>query len=367
MSFKLTAHPPWRQLLLIAVALPLAIVAAVLAFAWPAARIAPRDLPLGVVGATASTQTAVTALQRTEPGAFDLTLYVDEPAARRAIENRHVYGALVVSSKGIRVLTASAASPTVAQLLTQVGQRLAAKRAPNGRPLPVTSSDVVATAAADPHGQVLSSALLPLTICGVILASVIALVLKFTPAWRQLVALVVVAATAGLGAYLIAQTFLGVLPHQHVATWASLALTILAISASTAGLIALIGPAGLGVSAILMVFIGNPFSGSTSATELLPKGVGDIGQWLPPGAGVSLLRGTAYFDGNGTAAHIAVLALWAGFGMLAVVLGHRSFTGFAAKRSRVAARQSPTQIADTAPSFNHHAAPDHAVGVHQGG
>lgn len=49
MRNPLASHPPWRQLLIISVVLPLVIVLAVLAFAWPAARIAPRDLPVGIV------------------------------------------------------------------------------------------------------------------------------------------------------------------------------------------------------------------------------------------------------------------------------------------------------------------------------
>lgn len=98
---------------------------------------------------------------------------------------------------------------------------------------------------------------------------------------------------------------------------------MLAISATSVGLITLIGPAGIGLSAALMVFVGNPFSGITSAPELLPKFVGDIGQWLPPGAGANLLRSTAYFGGAGSGGHIAVLVLWSTLGLAAVALGHR--------------------------------------------
>jgi hypothetical protein len=43
MRNPLAAHPPWRQLLAISVAMPLMIALAALAFAWPAAHIAPRD------------------------------------------------------------------------------------------------------------------------------------------------------------------------------------------------------------------------------------------------------------------------------------------------------------------------------------
>jgi type IV secretory pathway TrbD component len=139
-----------------------------------------------------------------------------------------------------------------------------------------------------------------------------------------------VSAVAGLGAYLIAETFLGALPHEHLATWASLALTMLAISTATAGLIALIGTAGFALAAALMVFVGNPFAGVTSAPQLLPDWVDQLGQWLPPGAGANLLRSTAYFNGNGAAGHLVVLLLWTAFGISANVVGHHTSTRFAA-------------------------------------
>ena len=49
MTSPLVGHPPWRQLLLVSLALPLLIVLAVLCFAWPAAQLAPRGVPLGIV------------------------------------------------------------------------------------------------------------------------------------------------------------------------------------------------------------------------------------------------------------------------------------------------------------------------------
>ncbi len=62
-----------------------------------------------------------------------------------------------------------------------------------------------------------------------------------------------------------------------------LALTVLAIGSAVAGLAALPGPRGLGLGALLMILLGNSFSGVTSAPQLLPEPVGMIGQWLPPG------------------------------------------------------------------------------------
>ena len=336
MNNPLAAHPPWRQLLIVSILLPLLIVLAVLAFAWPAARLQPRDVPVGVVGSTPGSQQLIEQLSSAEPGAFDFHLYADRASARSAIESRDVYGAFVVTAQHISVLDASAASPAIAQVLAKIGQRLDAQgsRHPTGSgapgPVPLSVDDVVPLSRNDAAGVVFSSSLLPLTICSILVAAAVGVVVRFRPAWRQLVALTVLSAVAGLGSYLIAQSFLGALPHHAVASWASLALTILSISAATAGLIALVGVPGLGLAAALMVFVGNPFSGVTSAPELLPDAVKHVGQWLPPGAGANLLRSSAYFDGNGAAGHLSVLIVWTVLGFGAIILGHHGPIRFAA-------------------------------------
>jgi hypothetical protein len=64
---------------------------------------------------------------------------------------------------------------------------------------------------------------------------------------------------------------------------------------------------------LLMVLAGNPLSGLSSAPELLPQPAGALGQLLPPGAGGSLLRSTAFFDGAAATGPLAVLAAsWLG-------------------------------------------------------
>jgi hypothetical protein len=315
--------------MIVAVVLPIAFALAVFAFAWPAARLAPRQLPVGIVGTSAASGKLVATLGRAQPGGFDFHLYASASSARTAIDHRDVYGALVITNSGITVLEASAASSTVAQLLTTVGQQAA-----NGAATPVRSVDVVPGSSGDPRGLVLSSSLLPLTICSVIIALVVGVVVGFRPAWRQATALTVVAGVAGLGTYLIAQSFLGALPHGPIASWGALSLTMLAISSTTAGLIALIGVPGLGLGAAVMVFVGNPFSGVTSAPQLLPDWVDHLGQWLPPGAGANLLRSTAYFQGNGAAGHLVVLLLWTAFGLTTIVVGHHTSPRFAAHQPR---------------------------------
>jgi hypothetical protein len=332
----LAAHPAWRQLLIVSIVLPLLIVLAVLAFAWPAARMRPRDLPVGIVGSTPGSQQLIEQLTSAQPGGFDFHLYADQASARSAIEKRDVYGAFIVTPQRVSVLEASAASPAVAQLLSMIGQQLqhAASSSAAGQ-VSLSVDDVVPLSHADRKGVVFSSSLLPLTICSILVAAAVGVVVRFRPAWRQLVALSVLSAVAGLGSYLIAQSFLGALPHQAVASWACLTLTILSISAATAGLIALIGSPGLGLAAASMVFVGNPFSGVTSAPELLPDAVRHVGQWLPPGPGANLLRSWAYFDGNGAVGHLSVLIVWTVLGFAAIILGHHGPIRFAAQPARV--------------------------------
>ncbi|SNT59723.1 ABC transporter permease [Actinacidiphila glaucinigra] len=351
-----TGLQSWHRTVIATVALPLVISLAVMAFAWPASRIAPRDLPVGVVGTSAASQKAVEGLTHGKPDGFDFHLYADQASARSAIKHREIYGAFVITPGHVTVLEATAASMPVAQLLTTSGQHLADQAAKAAKaavkdPTPpgdasfrstaqkkaaakkaaakkitkvkVKTVDIVPISASDPRGVVFVSALLPLTVCSIIIAALIALTPGRVSVRRRLVDLVAACAVTGLAAYLIAQGLLGALPHQHVATWAALSFTLLAISTTSFGLVTLIGPPGLGLSVALMVFVGNPFSGSTSAPELLPKAVDQIGQWLPPGAGAGLLRSTAYFDGNASAGHIVVLALWTTLGLAAALLGSR--------------------------------------------
>lgn len=328
------------RLAAIVLAVPIIAAIALAAFAWPSANLAPRGLPLGLTGPAQARMQLASRLQAAHPGGFDLHTYADGTAARSAIGDREIYGALVVTPAGTTLLTASAASPLVAQLLTQIvaavagGTNGAAGSTPSAAAGALWSAshgghgaastvphviDVVPAAAGDPRGSALGSAVLPLVLAGVIGALLITTASR--PGIAQVAALVVASSLAGLVADAVVQGWLGVIDGNWAANAGALALTILAIAATIAGLSALLGSAGLGLGGLLMVFLGNPFSGVSSAPELLPTPVGTIGQLLPPGAGGNLLRSTASFDGNGAGPHIAVLAGWLVIGLAAMTLG----------------------------------------------
>jgi hypothetical protein len=310
-------RPPAAAILVV----PLVVAIILTLFAWPAAKLEPRDLPVGVAGPAAATGPIEEQLSARE-GAFDLHRYADEAAAREAIEDRDVYGAFVVTPQGPKVLTASAGSQAVAQQLTHAADEAGA-----------TVEDVVP---AGPQATGLASSVLPLVIAGILVGVVAALATSRGLGRAGLV--VAGSVLTGLVATGIVQGWLDVIGGDWVANAGVLSLTVLAIAAALAGLNAVMGRAGLAIGALTMIFVGNPFSGVGSAPELLPEPAGTIGQLLPPGAGGNLLRSTGFFDGAGGAGHLTVLAVWALAGLAFLFAGElRGRRAATAKAASVAA------------------------------
>ncbi|MFE6197458.1 ABC transporter permease [Streptomyces sp. NPDC057838] len=307
------SHTPDRRLIAVLVLVPVLAALALWAFAWPAARTAPRDLPLGVAGPAAAAAQVERRLEG-QDGAFEIHRYADEAAARDAVEDRTVYGAVVVTPRGPVLLTASAAGPAVAQLLQQAVARQAAADGTQ-----VRTVDVVATPPGDPRGAAFNASVLPLALAGIAAGAVVTVLGLRGP--RAVVALLGASALVGLAAAGIAHSWLGVLTGDWWAEAAVLGLSSLAVSGAVAGLAALTGPAGIGIAGGVVMLLGNPFSGAASAPQMLPEPASAIGQWLPPGAGTTLLRSVAYFDGAAATGPVLTLTWWAALGLGAVLLG----------------------------------------------
>ena len=306
-------------------------------FAAPAANLAPRDLPLAVAGPP---QVAAQ-LATQHPGAFKITQVADPAAADLKIKDREVYGAILVTATGPEVHVASAAGPTVAQLLTQAAAGLGAAPPTDSPGLGsgiVPVRDVVPVDPDDPRGAGFGAGFLPLAITS-LLAGV--LVYFFVPRrGARLAALATFAALAGLAGAAVQVEWLGILPDHYLAVAGSLALFTLAVSAAMTGLAALVGREGLAVGAVVMFLVGNALSGIAAAPELLPQPWGVVGQWLPIGAGGTLLRSAAYFDGHGGFFAATVLGAYAIGGLLLVLIG----------RSRIVRKTGPAP-AEAAPEL----------------
>ena len=276
----------------------------VAAFVLPGHKPEPHDVPIGVVGSSAPVDAATAA----HPGAFEVERFASSADAREAIEERDVYGALVtLPGEQQRLLIASAASAPIAQALQ--GAFAGARD--------VAVEDLAPLAEEDPRGATLNLMFLPLMV--VCFPAVILLgSLGLRPS-RLIGGLVTFAALGGLAVVALVAGLLDALPGDYLKLSAVAALVILAIALFTAGLVRLLGHAGIGLAALLFIFVGNPASGNGTAPELLPDAWRAISQLLPPGAGGTSLRNVAYFDGNAVLQPLLVLTAYALVGALLVL------------------------------------------------
>lgn len=316
---------PWPRTLGLALGLVTLVSTLVLAFLWPSVTADPRNLPVAVAGPVEQVAQVEAGLDASAPGLLDVTAVADRGEAVALVEAREVYGAIVLGPAP-EILTASAASPAVAQLLgeqattlqAQVDAAAAAHGAPAGSAPTVVVTDLVPLSPDDARGTTLAAATFPLVLGGLVGGVAIALAVRGTG--RRL---------AGLGAYavvggLVIATILHGLGGLHgafLADSAAVALTLLGISGTIVGAAAILGRPGIAVGPVVFLLFANPISAAAMPVEMLLSPWGAVGQWFPPGASASLLRSLSYFPDADTTFSWLVLAGWAALGLGLVLAG----------------------------------------------
>jgi hypothetical protein len=318
---------PWKRVAGVGVILAVVVSIMVLAFSWPSVTSSVKSVPIAVAGPSAAVEQVEAALETAAPDTFAFRTADDRAEAVGEIEARDVYGAIILGDTP-EVLTSSAASPIVSQLLTGIAPKLqellnaalAKQGVVSSTPLTVAATDVVPLADTDPRGAGLTAAAFPLTLGGM-LGGILASIL-IVGAWRRVVAIAVYVVVAGFSLAGILQGWFGALQGDYLVNVGAIALTLLAISATIVGVASLVGRAGIAVGPILFLLIANPISAATQPLEFLPQPWGAVGQWLPPGAGATLLRDLSYFPDAPTSFPWLVLAVWAAVGIGMAVIGH---------------------------------------------
>jgi hypothetical protein len=316
------SHRPLTAGLLIALVVVALQALLVPLFAGPASSIAPRDLPLALAGPSPATAAIGQKLTAEHPGAFEITTVADAAAADAAIRDRSVYGAIVITaspqnpppepaptSAGVEVHVASAAGPAVSTLLSQAA-------GPGAKVV-----DVVPLHSGDPRGTGFGAGFLPLAITSLLAGLLIFLMVRGRGA--RLAALVAFAVVAGLAGAAVLQGWLDVLPGDYLAVAGVLGLFGMAVAGAMTGLGAVLDRPGLGLGAVVLFLVGNALGAVAAVPELLPQPWGAVGQALPIGAGATLLRSVAYFDGHGGLGAAIVLGSYAIVGLLLTAVGRR--------------------------------------------
>jgi hypothetical protein len=261
----------------------------------------------------------------------------DPARARQAVRTGELAGAVLLDGRRETVLLASAGGPVAAQALTKAftAQAQTDRMALQVRDLRPLSSG-------DPRGLSVFVLVLAWVIGGYLGA--ILLVRAFGPRVRTLRGLAglllaqagYAVAAAALGVLLV-DPLMGVITGHAAALIGIGALVLFAVGAFAISLLTMLGGAGLIVAVATVVLLGNPVSGGTVPTSMLPSGWHFLSEILPNAAGVRLVRDVSYFGSHGIDDPLIVLAIYAGVSLLLATL--------VTVRRRAAAKVHQTAIA----------------------
>lgn len=277
----------------------------------------PHRIPLAVLAPARIEARTVAGLNRLPGDPLAARPVADAAQARGMVLGRSVEAALLLTPRAPadRLLLASAGGPSAAQTVSQVVQRVRGRR-------PVKVVDLRPPNPADGRGLSSFYLMIGLIIGGYVASSALSMSFGARPAnpHRTVIRLGVLAVTSvvsGLGAVIIVDPVFSALTGHFFALWGIATLATFAAATSAMAFQVLLGPLGIALSMLLFVVLGNPSAGGVYPSSLLPPFWAAIGQALPNGATVTLVRDTAYFDGHHTATQWWVLSAWAAGGLLA--------------------------------------------------
>lgn len=347
----------WIKVISTSLLASLIVALVILAFTWPTKTMEAKNLPVSIAGPEATVSQFEQSLKDRGIETFELKQASSREEAEQQIRQRETYGAIIFTEGAApEVLTAPAANAAATQMLNGVATQLNAQiqqkalaaktealtqavqaggeqgaqaaaqleqmkaQAKQASAMTVKTTAVVPLSESDSSGTGLAIVAFPLVIGG-ILGGVLSLnLIKGT--WRRFATATLYAVIAGALTALILSTWFGFIPGDFATLWVAFAAIYLATASFMIGLGALLVPvAGLGLGAVVTMFIGNPISGASTPSVFLPGAWGQIGQMMVPGASSTLLRSIAYFPEAATSGQWLVLGSWIAFGLLAGVIG----------------------------------------------
>ena len=335
----------------------LIVAVVILAFTWPTKTMEAKNLPVSIAGPEVTVSQFEQSLKDKGIETFELKQASSREEAEQQIKQRETYGAIIFTEGAApEVLTAPAANAAATQMLNNVATQLNAQiqqkalaaktealtqavqaggeqgaqaaaqleqmkaQAEQASAMEVKTTVVVPLSEGDSSGSGIAISAFPLVIGG-ILGGALSLTLV-NGTWRRFVTATLYAVIAGALTALILNVWFGLIPGDFATLWAAFGATYLATASFMIGMGALLVPAaGLGLGAVVTMFIGNPISGATMPSVFLPGAWGQIGQMMVPGASSTLLRSIAYFPEAATSDQWLVLGSWIAFGLLTGVIG----------------------------------------------
>ena len=177
----------------------------------------------------------------------------------------------------------------------------------------VTVTDIAPLAGGDSTGTGLALAALPLIMGGISGAVILSTVI--TGLRRQLYSALIYSVMGGLVVTGILQGWFDVMQGSYWMNALIIGLEVAALSSTVIGAKNAFGNVGMAVVSVTMLLVGNPLSGAAVSAYFLPSPWGAVGQLLPPGAALNLLRNVSYFPQAPSMTGWLVLLAWLALGI----------------------------------------------------
>lgn len=295
------------------IGIPVILGLMLFAFLAPTFASGPAGVPLAISAPEPVIEKLTQAsIQQGNDSAPEIATYATDAEVRAAILEREAVGGLVITAEGATAYTAAGNGAPYVQMVDAFATQL------ESQGMKVNRVELAPTSDEDPQATGIALLGLPLAFGGVISAAAATFLFRGSRVGKMGV-LVGIAALGALVATWMLHTVYGTLTGQFAMEWLAITMGILATSMLTAGLSALIGTPGLGLGAILTIFLANPLSGLATGPWLLPDGWSTLGQWMPIGATGFLVRSISFFEGNGWGSSWWVLGIWIALGFVLLV------------------------------------------------
>lgn len=282
----------------------------------------PHDIPVGLVGPAPALQQISTAFGTNAPGAFQFTTYGSEADGMSALDSRAVDGVLILGGASPRLIVAAAEGDASIGVITA-----AFTNAFKAQDATVAVETVHPFAGGDAHGLILFFVVVATLVCSLIVQALMLARARGAAFAERIGVVIGFAVLAGLVGMGTAAWIAGGYGDGFWLAAAMVALASAAVGAVVAGLVRLIGPAGLGLAGLGVVLLGLVTSGGPVGSLLLPDFYRALAPWMPAAPLYSAIRGALYFDGAGVATASAVLAAWLLAGLVLMWLGEMRAAG----------------------------------------
>jgi hypothetical protein len=277
----------------------------------------PHNLPVAVVGSTPQSMVFAQILNDKGAGKIDVRTVATQANAERLVKDREIAAAYETTAQGATIIVSTAASATTADAAQKIFLPIAYQQH-----LPVQIDDVQPASEHDSSGQGLFFMMVALTVGSYASAAAVSSVAaRMRPVWR-------VVTTAAVTAVVTAIVIVVAGPIYHVVAHGVWSLAFLSwlyafgITMIGVGLHPILGRWTTAIVTMLFVMLNFTSCGGIFAATFMPSLFSGLHAFWNGAAFIDASQALVYFPGQGWGMDGLKLAIWAGAGILLVVVTH---------------------------------------------